>query len=210
MKYLENIKSIAALQPDYMGFIFYEKSERYFKNIIPMLPKGIKKTGVFVDEYLEIVISLVEEHQLEAIQLHGSESVDYIQKLKQFLEDRDVFQQTQSAIEIIKVFSIKNTINFRILEPFLNKVDYFLFDTEGRKRGGNGVQFDWSILKNYPFKKPFFLSGGIALDDVRQIKKIQNVRLPIHAVDINSKFEIKPGLKSVKKVEKFINGLAVE
>ena len=187
MKYLENIKSIAALQPDYMGFIFYEKSERYFKNIIPMLPKGIKKTGVFVDEYLEIVISLVQEHQLEAIQL----------------------QQTQSTIEIIKVFSIKNTINFRILEPFLNKVDYFLFDTEGRKRGGNGVQFDWSILKNYPFKKPFFLSGGIALDDVRQIKKIQNVRLPIHAVDINSKFEIKPGLKSVKKVEKFINGLAV-
>ena len=181
MKYLENIKSIAALQPDYMGFIFYEKSERYFKNIIPMLPKGIKKTGVFVDEYLEIVISLVEEYQLEAIQLHGSESVDYIQ----------------------------NTINFGILEPFLNKVDYFLFDTEGRKRGGNGVQFDWSILKNYPFKKPFFLSGGIALDDVRQIKKIQNVRLPIHAVDINSKFEIKPGLKSVKKVEKFINGLAV-
>ena len=84
MKYLENIKSIAALQPDYMGFIFYEKSERYFKNIIPMLPKGIKKTGVFVDEYLEIVISLVEEYQLEAIQLHGSESVDYIQKLKQF------------------------------------------------------------------------------------------------------------------------------
>ena len=146
MKFIENIEQVSGLYPDYMGFIFYQKSKRNFEGVIPKLPKSIKKTGVFVNEYLEIVISLVEEYQLEAIQLHGDETVTYIKQLKTHLP----------SIEIIKVFGIKDEFNFDVLTPFLPLVDYFLFDTKGKERGGNGFQFDWSVLDAYPYKKPFF------------------------------------------------------
>ena len=197
MKFIENIEQVSGLYPDYMGFIFYQKSKRNFEGIIPKLPKSIKKTGVFVNEYLEIVISLVEEYQLEAIQLHGDETVIYIKQLKTHLP----------SIEIIKVFGIKDEFNFDVLTPFLPLVDYFLFDTKGKERGGNGFQFDWSVLDAYPYKKPFFLSGGIGLKDVLAIQKIIDSNLPIYALDINSKFEIEPGLKNINEVKTFKNKL---
>jgi phosphoribosylanthranilate isomerase len=197
MKFTENIEQVSGLYPDYMGFIFYEKSKRNFEGVIPKLPKSIKKTGVFVNEYPEIVISLVEEYQLEAIQLHGDETVTYIKQLKTHLP----------SIEIIKVFGIKDEFNFDVLTPFLPLVDYFLFDTKGKERGGNGVQFDWSVLEAYPYEKPFFLSGGIGLKDVLAIQKIINSNVPIYALDINSKFEIEPGLKNINEVKTFKNKL---
>ena len=197
MKFIENIEQVSGLYPDYMGFIFYQKSKRNFEGVIPKLPKSIKKTGVFVNEYLEIVISLVEEYQLEAIQLHGDETVTYIKQLKTHLP----------SIEIIKVFGIKDEFNFDVLTPFLPLVDYFLFDTKGKERGGNGFQLDWSVLDAYPYKKPFFLSGGIGLKDVLAIQKIIDSNLPIYALDINSKFEIEPGLKNINEVKTFKNKL---
>lgn len=197
MKFIENIEQVSGLYPDYMGFIFYEKSKRNFEGVIPKLPKSIKKTGVFVNEYLEIVISLVEEYQLEAIQLHGDETVTYIKQLKTHLP----------SIEIIKVFGIKDEFNFDVLTPFLPLVDYFLFDTKGKERGGNGFQFDWSVLDAYPYEKPFFLSGGVGLKDVLAIQKIIDSNLPIYALDINSKFEIEPGLKNINEVKTFKNKL---
>lgn len=193
MKYVENLKSIADLQPDYMGFIFYENSKRNFEGVIPKLPKGIKKTGVFVNEFLEIVVSLTEEYQLEALQLHGDESVAYIEELKSHL----------SKVEIIKVFGIKDSFDFSVLQPYVDVVDYFLFDTKGKERGGNGVKFDWSVLKSYPLEKPFFLSGGIGLEEMDEVKKIKSSGLPVYAVDINSRFETEPGLKNIKDVKKF-------
>ena len=197
MKFTENIEQVSGLYPDYMGFIFYEKSKRNFEGVIPKLPKSIKKTGVFVNEYPEIVISLVEEYQLEAIQLHGDETVTYIKQLKTHLP----------SIEIIKVFGIKDEFNFDVLTPFLPLVDYFLFDTKGKERGGNGVQFDWSVLEVYPYEKPFFLSGGIGLKDLLAIQKIIDSNVPIYALDINSKFEIEPGLKNINEVKTFKNKL---
>jgi phosphoribosylanthranilate isomerase len=197
MKFTENIEQVSGLYPDYMGFIFYEKSKRNFEGVIPKLPKSIKKTGVFVNEYPEIVISLVEEYQLEAIQLHGDETVTYIKQLKTHLP----------SVEIIKVFGIKDEFNFDVLTPFLPLVDYFLFDTKGKERGGNGVQFDWSVLEAYPYEKPFFLSGGIGLKDVLAIQKIIDSNVPIYALDINSKFEIEPGLKNINEVKTFKNKL---
>lgn len=198
MKYIENIKSIGDLKPDYLGFIFYEKSKRNFEGIIPELPKGIKKIGVFVNEYIEIVVSLVEEYQLEAIQLHGDESEEYIRELRTHLS---------REVEVIKVFGIKDDFDFSILEPYQEEVNYFLFDTKGKERGGNGVKFNWSVLKKYPYAKPFFLSGGIGLNDIKEIQKIKNTGLPIYAIDVNSKFESKPGLKNIKEVKSFKNKL---
>lgn len=211
MKYVDNLLMVAAVQPDYLGFIFYDKSKRNFEGVIPKLPKGIKKTGVFVNEYLEIVVSLVQEYQLEAIQLHGDESVEYIRQLKESMlqaeldsaSDNKIPNQVRKPVEIIKVFGIKDQFDFSILEPYQEEVDYFLFDTKGKERGGNGVKFDWSVLKEYHLETPFFLSGGIGPNDVEELKKIQHSGLPVYAVDINSQFEMKPGLKNIKEVKKF-------
>ena len=198
MKYIENIKSIADLNPDYLGFIFYNRSKRNFIGKIPELPEHIKKTGVFVNEEIAAVVSLQEKHQLQAIQLHGDESVAYIQKLKRSLSNK---------IEIIKVVGLKNDAYFEALISYEKEVDYFLFDTKGKDRGGNGVKFDWSVLKEYPFSKPFFLSGGIGPNDAQLVKEVKKSGLPIYAVDINSKFEDKPGLKNSIKVINFKNQL---
>ena len=197
MKFVENIEQVSGLYPDYMGFIFYEKSKRNFEGVIPKLPKSIKKTGVFVNEYPEILVSLVEEYQLEAIQLHGDETITYIKQIKTYLP----------SVEIIKVFGIKDEFNFELLKPFLQVVDYFLFHTKGKERGGNGYQFDWSILEAYPYEKPFFLSGGIGLKEVVDIQKVLDSDLPMYAIDINSKFEIEPGLKNINDIKIFKNKL---
>ena len=201
MKYIENIKSIADLSPDYLGFIFYAHSKRNFIGKIPELPEHIKKTGVFVNEELAVVISLQKQHQLQALQLHGDESLAYIQELKSHISNK---------VELIKVVSIEDTANFEALIPFEKEIDYFLFDTKGKNRGGNGIKFDWSILKGYPFTTPFFLSGGIGPNDVELVKNIKVTGLPIYAIDINSKFEDKPGEKNINKVTKFKNQLDYE
>lgn len=198
MKFTENIQQVAALQPDYLGFIFYEKSKRNFEGIIPKLSKNIKKTGVFVNEYLEIVLSLAEEYQLEALQLHGEESVEYINELKHYLP----------KVVLIKVFSMTDLFDFETLRPYLKSVDYFLFDTKGTKKGGNGIHFNWQILKNYPFSTPFFLSGGIGLDDIEKLQELMSTNLPIYGVDVNSKFEIEPGKKNIDALKKFKNNLS--
>ena len=202
MKYVENMLEVAALQPDYLGFIFYEKSKRNFEGVIPKLPKNIKKTGVFVNEHMDIIVSLIEEYQLEAVQLHGDESVEYIMELKSHVVEQRG-KEANNLLEIIKVFSIDENFNFEILSPFEDVVDYFLFDTKGKERGGNGITFDWKVLEKYPSKKPFFLSGGIGLSEVSAIKEIAKTDLPIYALDVNSKFEESAGMKSVKQVKQF-------
>ena len=224
MKYVENIQQVGALQPDYLGFIFYEKSKRNFEGIIPELPSSIKKTGVFLNEILAIVISMVEEYRLGAVQLHGDESVEYILELKaQLAERKELFIEenkqitkkkkqhfiAETAIEIIKVFGIKDTFDFDILKPYVAVVDYFLFDTKGEERGGNGTKFDWTVLKKYPFEKPFFLSGGIGLEDVVEVQKTIHSGLPIYALDVNSKFESAPGVKKIEELKEFKNSLAL-
>ncbi len=218
MKYVENIQQVAELNPDYLGFIFYEKSKRNFEGIIPEISNSIKKVGVFVNEFSEIVISLVEEYRLDALQLHGDESVDYIKELKEKLaerralfidENKNIKKKknqhyiSKSPIEIIKVFGVKDEFNFDLLKPYLDVVDYFLFDTKGKERGGNGTQFDWTLLESYPFDKPFFLSGGIGLNDVKKVKEIVHSDLPIYALDVNSKFESEPGLKNIEQLKSF-------
>ena len=193
MKYPDNIIEVGALLPDYMGFIFWEKSARYFDGVIPNLPQSIKKVGVFVNETVENIIDKVQKHDLQAVQLHGKESVEFCLNLKAQLKN---LKQVQ--IEIIKVFSVADDFDFSVLEPFENVCDYFLFDTKGKLPGGNGTTFDWKVLENYPSSKPFFLSGGIGIDEIDAVNEIIKTNLPVYAIDVNSKFEIEPGLKNVQ------------
>ncbi|MGX7668464.1 phosphoribosylanthranilate isomerase [Flavobacterium pedocola] len=189
MKYPANIQQVVMFQPDYLGFIFYEKSPRYFSGNLPLLPKSTQKVGVFVDAYLDDIIGKITRYNLQLVQLHGNESPEFCKLFKQL------------DIKVIKTFSIDDSFDFQTIKPYETVCDYFLFDTKGNNPGGNGTTFNWQILKNYPSQKPFFLSGGIGLDEISEINLLN---LPIHAVDVNSKLEIKPGLKNVKECGKLI------
>ena len=197
MKYQENITEVAALQPDYLGFIFHEESPRNFDGLIPELSKNIQKTGVFVDKTVEFIANQIEKHKLSAIQLHGHESPEMCRILK-----------STNAI-IIKVFSIKDTFDFSVLEPYEEVCDYFLFDTKGKLPGGNGYVFNWDVLINYPSTKPFFLSGGIGSEQKEKLKEFINSEASKYcfAIDVNSKFEIEPGLKNIEVLKEFKNNV---
>ncbi|MDI6050167.1 phosphoribosylanthranilate isomerase [Flavobacterium sp. XS2P24] len=190
MKYPDNILEVGSLLPDYMGFIFWEKSARYFDGVIPSLPKSLKKVGVFVNENTEVILAKAQKYDLQAIQLHGQESVAFCQDLRENLK--------QVQIEIIKVFSVDDAFDFEVLKPFEAVCDYFLFDTKGKLPGGNGTTFDWKVLEKYPSSKPFFLSGGIGMEEMEAVKEILKTNLPLYAIDVNSKFEIEPGLKNIE------------
>ncbi len=199
MKYPDNILEVGALLPDYMGFIFWEKSARYFDGTIPELIHTIKKTGVFVNENVDNILSKTEKYHLQAVQLHGNESVEFCQELKAKIDSK-----IGVSIEIIKVFSVDESFDFEILKPFEKVCDYFLFDTKGKLPGGNGTTFDWKILENYNSEKPLFLSGGIGIEEIPAIK---NLKIPIYAIDVNSKFETEPGLKNKSLLRKFQKNL---
>ena len=192
MKLTSNIIEVSKINPDYMGFIFWEKSKRFFNGNIPNISENIKKTGVFVDSPINVILNKIKKHNLNAIQLHGDESIDFCKKIK-LLTD----------IEIIKVFKVNDNFNFNKILSFDKVCDYYLFDTKGKLPGGNGFHFDWEILKKYPYKKKFFLSGGIGLLDIYNLKKILKLNLPIHAIDVNSKFELRNGIKNVNDLSNF-------
>lgn len=198
-----NMLQVAELQPDYMGFIFYDQSPRYFDGEMPAIPSEIKKTGVFVNASLEAILERVASYQLNAVQLHGEESAAFCKDLKIAL------QKTGNTPEMIKVFSVGPDFSFQVIKAYEGIVDYFLFDTKGALRGGNGEEFDWQILKNYPSNTPFFLSGGIGPEHGKQIADLKShfyrIGKPglLYAVDVNSKFELKPGLKKLKELREF-------
>lgn len=221
-----NTVEVAALRPDYLGFIFWEPSSRFFDGEIPELPKGIQKVGVFVDASIADILEKVEKYELYAVQLHGKESPEFCKQLRINLKksnDRyhsadvgsSLPRQQASAdkgslikynLEIIKVFSIKDNFDFSQLKPYEQVCDYYLFDTKGKLPGGNGYTFDWRVLKNYPSTKPYFLSGGIGPEDAKAIQEFRQRPEAeyCYALDVNSKFEIEPGLKNLAKLNELI------
>lgn len=193
MKYHDNIEAVASIQPDYLGFIFHVESPRNFDGIIPKLAENIQKTGVFVDEKVEFIVQQIQKHNLSVIQLHGHESPEICRLLK------------STHAKVIKVFSIKDKFDFSVLLPYEDVCDYFLFDTKGKLPGGNGYTFNWDVLINYPSTKPFFLSGGIGIDQIEDLKRFKKSKASkyCYAIDVNSKFEIEAGLKNIEKLQKF-------
>ncbi|MGB5692793.1 MAG: phosphoribosylanthranilate isomerase [Flavobacteriaceae bacterium] len=199
MKY--NSDDVAELRPDYLGYIFWEPSRRYFDGSISGRRSGPKRVGVFVDAAPEDIVLLVYEHCLDAVQLHGKEAPAYCRHLREILGT-----QHSSGIEIIKAFAVDEGFNFDPLKEYESSCDFFLFDTRDELPGGTGRRFDWRLLKNYELNKPYFLSGGIGLSDAEAIKSflLQPEAENCYAIDLNSRFEIKPGLKNVKALKSFM------
>lgn len=205
-----NTAEVAALRPDYLGFIFWESSSRFFDGEIPELPDHIQKVGVFVDASVEEIIDKIKKYDLQAVQLHGNESPEFCNALRvksstPLVRSNAVkIPLAETTLKIIKVFSIKDNLDFSLLKPYEEVCDYYLFDTKGKLPGGNGYAFNWSVLKNYPSTKPYFLSGGIGLEDADAIKEFR--KRPeckyCYALDVNSRFEIEAGLKDVERLKK--------
>lgn len=199
MKEPENILRLADLKPDYMGFIFYTQSRRYAgvpdKDTLASLPSSIMKTGVFVDESIRNILEKVINYNLDAVQLHGAESAEFCLLLRKELDH----VQAKKHIEIIKAFGLSPGFSFRELEPFATVSDFFLFDTKTAEHGGSGIVFDWKMLEQYIMDKPYFLSGGLSPENIAGISDFKDTNL--YGVDLNSRFEIEPGIKDIQKLE---------
>ncbi|MBC7389826.1 MAG: phosphoribosylanthranilate isomerase [Opitutaceae bacterium] len=200
MKLEENIASVALLQPDFMGFIFYPSSPRDVSTsltieILGKISKEINIVGVFVDETLENVLAISHKFGFKYVQLHGRETVEYCKTLG------------QKGLKIIKVFSIKSEDDFKDIEQYNDVCEFYLFDTKSPKHGGTGQKFDWKLLEKYNGQKHVFLSGGISSDDVELVHEVFRKFSFIKGLDLNSKFEISPALKDSDKLEKFIKSV---
>jgi len=198
MRNPSNIEELIKLKPDYIGFIFYPKSKRFIGELIPeevkaLVPVYIQKVGVFVDEPFEKLLKKFRGNKLDMIQLHGSELPDYCERLKKL------------DIPVIKVFRIGSDFDFKTVTPYDPFCDFFLFDTASEHCGGSGIKFDWKKLDEYHADKPFFLSGGIQPSDIEAIREVAHKEL--HGVDVNSGFEVEPGVKDIPKLESFIEGI---
>jgi phosphoribosylanthranilate isomerase len=255
-----NTSEVASLRPDYLGFIFYEKSPRFFNSEIPVLSSGISKVGVFVNASIEEILEITNKYKLDVVQLHGEESPEFCKRLGEYFRNESIEVEVPaisevekpamspstslriksvevpvlpvlsavevsavevsavevpalsavevpalsavevpalSAVEVWKVFGIKDSFNFEVLEAYENVVDKFLFDTKGKEKGGNGYTFNWEVLNEYSSTKPFVLSGGIGLEEIKELKTLLKTKLPLYAIDVNSKFETEPGLKNI-------------
>ena len=186
----DNFAQVAALKPDFVGMIFYQKSPRFVE--LSQEPKlkdkhsDVKKVGVFVNADKDYILDKVSTYNLDYVQLHGNETPEFCAEIRKFSP-------------VIKAFGISSASDLESAEKYAQYVDYLLFDTKTKSYGGSGVKFDWQILQNTAINRPFLLSGGILLDDLKEIKAL-NIKNLV-GVDLNSRFEDAPGLKNIEKLQ---------
>lgn len=195
---IEQAQALEAMGVHYIGFIFYPSSKRYvlanmsLNDLANFKPTNAKKVGVFVNEPLEQLLSIVQAAGLEIVQLHGDEDADYCAKV-------------QAQVKVVKVFRVGGTLP--LFEDFEKAADYFLFDTDSKMYGGTGQHFNWELIKGANIGKPYFLSGGIGPNDIQGIQVMQQSKAgkTLAALDLNSQFELEPGIKNLEKIKIFIN-----
>jgi phosphoribosylanthranilate isomerase len=194
-----NLKEVLSLKPDFIGLNFYQNSKRYCKLVAsPDLDYGqTKLVGVFVNAAAQEIVERAKSFKLSLLQLHGTESKDDLVTIREGLPN----------LEIIKVFGVEGLEDLEDLESWQNYADYFLFDKKAISFGGTGKKFNWDLLNKNPPKKQFFLAGGIGPEDIRALKILSEMLPDFFAVDINSCFEDKTGLKNVQSIQNFIEEL---
>jgi phosphoribosylanthranilate isomerase len=194
--------ALEAMGVDYIGFIFYAPSKRYVLSALTLdqlkkfAPAKAKKVGVFVNETIASLVSIVEAAGIDMVQLHGDEDEAYCTTLKTILAGN---------AQIVKVFRVGDKMPF--LDSFRDIADYYLFDTDSKMYGGTGAHFNWELLKGNSINKPYFLSGGIGPNDMGGIEVMKQTKAgkTLLALDINSQFEEAPGVKNLEKIKTFIN-----
>ena len=215
MRDARNIREVSQLGIDMIGMIFYPKSPRYVEmqsshaGIIPDYVKediNIKssktpaRVGVFVDDMVQNIVTRVVNYHLDYVQLHGNEPREMCKNLRLTL-DPDI----RPGIKIIKAISVSDASDIQKYKEYVGAVDLFLFDTKCKTVGGSGQQFDWQVLEQYDGEVPFLLSGGIGPEDASRLHAFHHPKCI--GIDLNSRFEIEPGVKDVEKLKAFLNAM---
>ncbi len=201
-----NIREVLDLNVDYMGFIFHPPSPRFAGS--PALAEWMQKNdalfsstarvGVFVNAELDYILNTVHDYQLDWVQLHGNESPTYCRELKLLWT-----VSTLRSAHLCKAFSVDADFDFSDAAAYADTCSLFVFDTGGQATsGGTGRQWDWNRLREYNLPTPFLLSGGIGPQDAAAIRKLDHPQLA--GVDLNSRFEVEPGVKEVKLLSDFL------
>ena len=225
MRDAQNIREVSQLGVDMIGMIFYPKSPRYVEmqsshaGIIPdyakedieasdssgsssesvsTSSKSPARVGVFVDDMVQNIVTRVVNYHLDYVQLHGNEPREMCENLKSTL-DPDI----RPGIKIIKAISVSDASDIQKYKEYVGAVDLFLFDTKCKTVGGSGQQFDWQVLEQYDGEVPFLLSGGIGPEDASRLHAFHHPKCI--GIDLNSRFEIEPGVKDVEKLKGFLN-----
>lgn len=198
MREIENIAKVVALQPDYLGFIFYPKSPRYVgedwdADIINQVPESIQRVGVFVNENIGFILSTCNKYDIKTVQLHGKENPRFCSQLQ------------RKGYKVFKAFQVDDDTSSEEIQPYAGKCDGLLYDTKSKGLGGSGKKFNWEKLKELNDIGPFLLSGGISVEDAATIKALNFSNMM--GVDINSKFEIQPALKDIELLKTFITNI---
>ena len=199
------VSALDVLGITFAGFIFYPKSPRYMAMKISaekmrQIKGRIIKVGVFVNPTYEELMKTVDEYRLDMVQLHGDESPKFCDKIADY-------------ISVIKAFRLSdNDSIMHMTQPYIEVCDFFMFDTLGAGYGGTGKKFDWTVLQKSPPAKPYFLSGGIEFGDEGKLGEFLETQAgeKLFAIDINTKFEIGPGVKDVSNIKKFAENLGVK
>jgi len=194
----ENIRNILALSPDFLGFIFFDKSPRFVgeeldAEFVRSISRNVKKVGVFVNASPDYILRNVKKYDLQYVQLHGNETPDFCRNLR------------NRGASIIKAFAVDGSFNFSMVNNYKPYCDFFLFDTKTPDFGGSGESFDWTLMNRYDNEKPFFISGGIGPDNLDELEQLKQLKL--YGVDINSKVEVSPGMKDVEAVKAVLQKL---
>jgi phosphoribosylanthranilate isomerase len=191
---LKQLQQLDGLNIDFAGLIFYKESPRYMvgkisKEELQSTDFDVKKVGVFVNAGYDEIMQTIEDYGLDAVQLHGNETPE-------------LCEQLSDDAEVIKAFGINETTGSvdKLVADYDEVCDYYLFDTKAANgaAGGTGKKFDWSLIKKSKIEKPFFLSGGLSLEDAAKIKAFKHP--DFMGIDINSKFEKEPGIKDMALV----------
>ena len=225
MRDAQNIREVSQLGVDMIGMIFYPKSSRYVEmqsshaGIIPdyakedigasdssgsssesvsTSSKSPARVGVFVDDMVQNIVTRVVNYHLDYVQLHGNEPREMCENLRSTL-DPDI----RPGIKIIKAISVSDALDIQKYKEYVGAVDLFLFDTKCKTVGGSGQQFDWQVLEQYDGEVPFLLSGGIGPEDASRLHAFHHPKCI--GIDLNSRFEIEPGVKDVEKLKGFLN-----
>ena len=191
----ENIRSVADLRPHFLGFIFYPGSDRYVGDdfSMPAIDPGIEKVGVFVNARMPEVLKRIGDFQLDCVQLHGDERPEYCRNLR----------LVWPSIKIIKALPIGEVADLQPAAAYEGLVDLLLWDTKGPKRGGSGLAFDWSVLNAYTGATPFLLAGGIGPASSSDLRAFDHPRWA--GIDLNSRFELEPGIKDISSLKTFLS-----
>ena len=199
----EQVMQLDEMGVEFAGFIFYPKSPRYVYKFMPrpeikkIKGKGINKVGVFVNAPVEEVLQTVDDCGLYIVQLHGDETPKYCEKIADY-------------VTVVKAFRLREDDNVLWkVKDYQDVADMFLFDTEGAGYGGTGRKFDWKMLHDLTIRKPFFLSGGIDPDDIEKLREFAKdpVAKDLFSIDVNSKFEVAPGVKDMHKLKDFVTSI---